>query len=214
MAIAPLPEEDLLERPWPRPVLRLVEAPAPADPVPAGPLNWDDVASVPAVPLPSREVWAPAAGAAPTSAPALARPGDPGPEGDGSSVGWVEPSSWPRPVRATRPEAVVRPRTRISSRARRRRLALAAVLVIVLLALAAPVSAFGGRPLAHPTIAGAGAPTAPRTHQQVYVVRPGDTLRSIATRLAPGTDPAPLARTLASELGSASIFPGERLVLP
>ena len=34
-----------------------------------------------------------------------------------------------------------------------------------------------------------------------YVVHPGDTLQSIATRIAPG-DPAPIVRELARQLGS------------
>lgn len=47
-----------------------------------------------------------------------------------------------------------------------------------------------------------------------YVVRPGDTLWSIATRLEPSGDPRPLVDQLAGELHGAGLQPGEVLVVP
>jgi len=52
---------------------------------------------------------------------------------------------------------------------------------------------------------------------RVYVVRPGDTLWSIALRLGgPGADPRPLVDRLTAlnHVRDAGITPGERLVLP
>jgi Tfp pilus assembly protein FimV len=86
-----------------------------------------------------------------------------------------------------------------------------AVLVGLLLALAAPVTALGGRPATHPAAVAAPATRAPAT---VYVVRPGDTLASIAVRMSHGHDAAGLAAALSSELGTAVLTPGERIVLP
>ena len=48
----------------------------------------------------------------------------------------------------------------------------------------------------------------------VYVVRPGDTLWSIATRLRPGGDPRVLVEELQSQVRGATLVPGSRLRLP
>lgn len=55
-------------------------------------------------------------------------------------------------------------------------------------------------------------PNSPRT----YVVRPGDTLWSIATRLAPSTDPRIVidAITSANGLDPADLVPGHELSIP
>jgi nucleoid-associated protein YgaU len=50
--------------------------------------------------------------------------------------------------------------------------------------------------------------------ETVYVVRPGDTLWSIASRFDHGGDPRPLAEALAQETGSAIVVPGERIAIP
>lgn len=47
-----------------------------------------------------------------------------------------------------------------------------------------------------------------------YVVRPGDTLWSIATRVEPGADPRPLVDELQAELHGKVLQPGDTLVLP
>ena len=48
----------------------------------------------------------------------------------------------------------------------------------------------------------------------VYVVRPGDTLWSIAARLQPGGDPRILVAQLETQVGGTTLVPGSRLVLP
>jgi hypothetical protein len=48
----------------------------------------------------------------------------------------------------------------------------------------------------------------------VYVVRPGDTLWSIAARVEPTADPRPLVDRLQAELGGNTLQPGDRLLLP
>ena len=47
-----------------------------------------------------------------------------------------------------------------------------------------------------------------------YVVRPGDTLWSIASRIEPGSNPQPLVDRLEAEIGGRTLEPGDRLVLP
>jgi hypothetical protein len=48
----------------------------------------------------------------------------------------------------------------------------------------------------------------------MYVVRPGDTLWSIATRLDPSGDPRPLVAELARQVHGGELLPGSRLDLP
>ena len=69
------------------------------------------------------------------------------------------------------------------------------------------------------TPAVAGALVGPRlvpVTQRSYVVRGGDTLWSIATRLAPGSDPRPLIQAIeqANHVGPGDIALGRRLVIP
>jgi hypothetical protein len=49
---------------------------------------------------------------------------------------------------------------------------------------------------------------------QTYVVKPGDTLRSIALRLDPGSDPRPVVAILSLQLHDAPLRAGDRLTLP
>jgi hypothetical protein len=49
---------------------------------------------------------------------------------------------------------------------------------------------------------------------EVVVVRPGETLWSIAEGLEPGRDPRPLVAALERQLGSSWIYPGERIEVP
>jgi hypothetical protein len=44
-------------------------------------------------------------------------------------------------------------------------------------------------------------------------VRPGDTLWSIAERMAPGADPRPMVDRLQARLGSTVLQPGQRVSL-
>jgi nucleoid-associated protein YgaU len=102
--------------------------------------------------------------------------------------------------------AGVRP-TRLPLEVRRRRTLLAAMAVL-LVALALPLSGTGGH--SHP----AGSTLAETGRPVVYTVQPGDTLWSIAARVDPSADPRPLVATLASQTGSDTVVPGERIVLP
>jgi len=47
-----------------------------------------------------------------------------------------------------------------------------------------------------------------------YVVQPGDTVWSIASRLEPGHDPRPLVDELDARWGGTVLHPGEQLTLP
>ncbi|HXX91942.1 MAG TPA: LysM domain-containing protein [Acidimicrobiales bacterium] len=118
------------------------------------------------------------------------------------------PGPRPRPTRggpglerAGRPSAAVR----------RRRVLLGTVAAALLAVLALPWGGAGGRPLATPGPALAGAVPA---HHALYIVQPGDTLWSIAQRLDPTGDPRPVVAALARQAGSDTIVPGEHLLLP
>jgi hypothetical protein len=102
------------------------------------------------------------------------------------------------PVRATRPG---RPVLRLTRRGR--------VLVLLVVATLLLVAFSLGRTSAS---AGHDAPAAPPT----TVVQPGETLWTIARRVAPGVDPRATVQRLGelNDLGSAPIVAGQRLVLP
>ena len=70
-------------------------------------------------------------------------------------------------------------------------------------------------------LAGAGGPriarlpgTTPVSGGYAYVVRPGDTLWSIASRLEPGGDPGALVARLTAELSTTVLRPGSVIVVP
>jgi len=115
----------------------------------------------------------------------------------------------PRGAPTTRARTI-RPRTNRPSPAtfRRRRLAVLAGGAALIPAAQLCAALLGGGPLT--------APEGPSREvaAHVYVVRPGDTLWSIAARVRPGADPRPLVQTLTSDLGGASLRPGEALQLP
>jgi hypothetical protein len=48
----------------------------------------------------------------------------------------------------------------------------------------------------------------------MYVVKPGDTLWTIATRLDPSGDPRPLVAQLARQVHGGELLPGSRLAVP
>lgn len=114
------------------------------------------------------------------------------------------------------PVSAAAPRLRVVSgrRAaiqRRRRVvgAAAAVAFTAALALTGQLGALpeadGGSP--------SPAPPAPVSVAGTYVVQPGDTLWSIATRFAPDADPRPLVGRLAASHGDTQIRIGDRLDL-
>lgn len=135
--------------------------------------------------------------------------GEPGPWVSLRPAGdWVAPidgSPSPRTVL----DVAQRRSRRAAARRRRRAVVMATIAAALVAGLSLPLAFVGGAPLdAHPGI------NAPAASGSVYVVRPGDTLWSIASRFAQGGDPRPLARALAKETGSAAVVPGERIAIP
>jgi len=92
-----------------------------------------------------------------------------------------------------------------------RRILLGIVAAALLVILALPWGGAGGRLLATPGSALAGAPI---RHHALYIVQPGDSLWSIAERLDPGSDPRPLVARLARQAGGDKVIAGERLMVP
>jgi len=81
--------------------------------------------------------------------------------------------------------------------------AVAAAVVLLLVLLALPVRQLGGSTLAQdPPAAG-----------QEYIVKPGDSLASIAQRADP-VHASSLASTLVREVGSNVVVPGEHIQIP
>jgi len=112
-----------------------------------------------------------------------------------------------------RPERVVvvhrqpRPRVTRSKRAmymRRRVIAASLGLGIVLTAAHAGVALRG------PTTPG----RSPHPHIEQVVVQEGDTLWSIAQRVAPHSDPRGVVDAMAAKLGTSDIQPGDRFTWP
>jgi Tfp pilus assembly protein FimV len=91
------------------------------------------------------------------------------------------------------------------TRVRRRRFAV--------LATAAVVAGFWAGPVANALDR---SPEALPVSTRTYVVRGGDTLWSIAGRIAPGRDPRALVDAIAdaNDVAAGSIVPGQRLVIP
>jgi hypothetical protein len=101
----------------------------------------------------------------------------------------------PRTARCHRPAAAVY----------RRRRVLAALFGLGLLVAGARVgTAFGGNLAAAERL----------PHVQHVVVEPGDSLWSIAQRVAPGHDPRPIVDAIADARGSAALQVGETLTVP
>jgi hypothetical protein len=94
-------------------------------------------------------------------------------------------------------------RTAPSPRVRRRRMVLAVVVLGLLVLLALPIRALGGSTLAQ----------AAPSQGQVYVVKSGDTLASIAAQADPARAGA-LTQQLAREVGSNVVVPGEHVFIP
>lgn len=97
---------------------------------------------------------------------------------------------------------------------RRRRVAALGLLVLsaclVIIAVQAALGRAGGGPLTTTGVAGGLRAAAAES----WVVRPGDTLWSIASAIAPGRDARPIVDRLAAELGGSSLFPGEVVPIP
>jgi LysM domain-containing protein len=92
------------------------------------------------------------------------------------------------------------------TRVRRRRFALTVLILALTAFLVGPVS--------HALVAGAEVRRAPH---RTYVVRPGDTIFSIASRqVTEGADPRPMVDAIedANEIGPGRLIPGQALVIP
>jgi LysM domain len=127
---------------------------------------------------------------------------------------WFEPSGGrgdePQQELPTRQR---RPRTRAlpdrATRIRRRRLALLLTSVAVLLGGAVVARLFVGG-----TFGSAPADARPASIDgQVYIVQPGDSLWSIAERVADGGDPRPVVARLRDQQGDAELEVGDRLTI-
>jgi hypothetical protein len=105
---------------------------------------------------------------------------------------------------------------------RRRRLAVALLVLGVVVVAARAGVALGGSPLAAPerrpasSSSQAAGDASARSLEGggIVVVRAGDTLWSIASRVAPGDDPRPLVDRLSATRHGAPLQPGERIRLP
>jgi hypothetical protein len=98
---------------------------------------------------------------------------------------------------------------------RRRRMAAVAALLIGLalfvmvanLAVQAALGRTGGGPLA----ATGALPGGQLAGSEAYVVRPGDTIWSIARSIEPNADVRPLVDKISAQLRGAPLYPGERI---
>jgi Tfp pilus assembly protein FimV len=88
-------------------------------------------------------------------------------------------------------------------------LVVLAVLAVLAVRLVIALSDIGGSPRPEP-LDGSQAPVAGQHH----VVRPGDTLWTIATQLAPDADPRPVVDALREANGGPVLEVGSRLTLP
>ncbi|MFM7617912.1 MAG: LysM peptidoglycan-binding domain-containing protein [Actinomycetes bacterium] len=100
-----------------------------------------------------------------------------------------------------RPAPVVRPRP-TAAVYRRRRIGVVVAATALALVVAQAATALGGDSLA-----------SPERRPAAVTVQAGDSLWSIAERVAPGEDPRPIVDRLQARLGSTVLQPGQRIVL-
>jgi nucleoid-associated protein YgaU len=113
----------------------------------------------------------------------------------------------PELVEDPEPAACPVPRRRASLAVRRRR-TLLVLMALLLGVLALPLGGAGGNSHAP------GSALAGSAHPATYVVRPGDTLWTIAERVDPTGDPRPLVARMEAQLGTDTVVPGEEVRLP
>jgi hypothetical protein len=118
-----------------------------------------------------------------------------------------------RPTTPSSRHAVAAGTARAVSRAtyRRRRILVAVLAVALVLVMAQAGAALGGSSLATPERRPASASASARTSGRSTVVRPGDSLWSVAARLAPGSDPRPVVDALAAARHGTVLVPGETI---
>jgi nucleoid-associated protein YgaU len=101
---------------------------------------------------------------------------------------------------------------------RRRRLAASVLALGIVVVMGLAGVALGGSPLApperRPTAASQPATAGTPGAERLVIVRPGDTLWSIAVRLAPDDDPRPVVDTMSSARHGAPLVPGETIRWP
>jgi len=103
------------------------------------------------------------------------------------------------------------PSVRAQTLARRRRTVAVGVVLAAVVLLAMPLRALGAVTVdGRATPAGVAAGLAPGS---IYVVQPGDSLRSIAVRVNPAAL-AVVEHELAASTGSSVLVPGEHVVIP
>jgi Tfp pilus assembly protein FimV len=98
----------------------------------------------------------------------------------------------------------------------RRRIVVAVMAIALVLVMAQAGAALGGASLASPERRPADASAAvssagTSTGSPSTVVRPGDSLWSVASRLAPGSDPRPVVDALAEARHGTVLTPGETI---
>ena len=86
----------------------------------------------------------------------------------------------------------------------RRRFVVALLGIVLVLVMAQAGVALGGSTLAAPE-------RRPASSHTTITVRPGDSLWSIAVRLAPGEDPRPVVHALEQARRGAPLQPGEKI---
>ncbi len=120
------------------------------------------------------------------------------------SVAWeLDVEEWRPRLYALPEQPAVRTIVPVVSRRRRAGVVVIAAVVVLLVLLALPIRSFGGSTLAQ---------AAPAQGQE-YVVKPRDTLASIADQADPA-HAASLAGRMADEIGSTTVVPGEHLFIP
>lgn len=124
---------------------------------------------------------------------------------------WITESPWigPTPRIAGRPDRAVFARRRLLC-AGLLLLATAAALVLVRSAWAGA----GGGTLTPTGAAATGPMQVTPADAASYVVRPGDTLWTIAHALDPKGDERPLVARLSTQTGGGALYPGETISLP
>lgn len=101
---------------------------------------------------------------------------------------------------------------------RRRRLLAVGLLLLVIAAVLvlaqSTLAGTGGGPLTTTGAAATPSDSMAPAAASVWVVRPGDTLWSIARSLDPNGDIRPLVDRLSSQVHGGNIYPGETIALP